>query len=1027
MEQFTKHYAQLNPLQRKAVDHIEQGPLLLIAGPGTGKTQVLSLRIANILRQTDARPENILALTFTDAAAKTMRERLLTIIGKDAYYLNIATFHAFCRQVIADHGEYFPLQQDSEHISDIARYQLFEQLIDELEPEYLRPINDPYLYVNDISKAISDLKREGISVLQFEEILRFEAQALEEFKATSKSKTKIAAAEKQLAKQKNVLVLYQTYQERLRAGKHFDYDDMINFVVEGFTQHEDLLREYQENLHYFLVDEYQDTNSAQNKLVHLLAGYWEERGGGADLFAVGDPNQAVYRFQGASVENVLDFTRSYPDATVITLETGYRCPQNVYDLSTALIAHNQLTKHSGVDERIQLNIALKSPKGVGSALQLFAAPSSMIEAVTIAETIAKLKQDGVSLREIAVLYRNHADVAELEQALLKWAIPYQVRQRESILDDVLMKQLLLLLEVLAAVQNNHRIVDLYQLFSLAWLQLDQLVVLKLGRVSGKLRQPLYDVIAIGLEHINEQLGDQAISEADFMPVLEVYQRLQHFAIVEQQLSFHDFFTQVISEQGFGFLPYIQSLPNKFEHIERLNALFAEIKMMVAQDHRLHLLAFLRTIQTYQERGMKIAYEPLVLNAEAVTLSTVHSAKGMEWERVFVMRLVDKKWGNKAVKQKLKLPVGIIKNTDLANKERNEDDRRLLFVALTRAKEQLYLSYPVRLGEAGGTSEQFPSIFLTEMHEAEQEQGVTFLEVQTHQAIIDQTEQYAARLLKPTIAQPITTAEQRAYLETVVADFALSPTALDSYLRNPQDFLTNNLLRLPRAMEGYQAFGTAVHAALEQFYGLQRQQASLPSLTSLLTSFEVALQKQVLVENDYKQRLAKGQEFLTAFYAARLQEPVTIFDVERSFSNKRRIFLGDIQLTGKIDRIDLIDEAKGLLRVVDYKTGRPKSRNDIQGIGKTASSKLSERERALPESIRGSYKRQLVFYKLLLDLDTSLDSRLQVAEAVFEFVQPRESGAFAREAFSITDDEVNDLKALIQEVMTEIRALKFLEV
>ena len=176
-ERFRLAYQRLNPLQKKAVDHIDQGPLLVIAGPGTGKTQILALRIANILKKTDARPDTILALTFTDAAAKNMRERLLKIIGKDAYYLQIHTFHSFCSQVINEFSEYFPLQRDSQALSDLERYQIFENLIDRFKPQHLRPLNDHYHYVYDIIASISNLKREGVSVLEFEDILKIEERA----------------------------------------------------------------------------------------------------------------------------------------------------------------------------------------------------------------------------------------------------------------------------------------------------------------------------------------------------------------------------------------------------------------------------------------------------------------------------------------------------------------------------------------------------------------------------------------------------------------------------------------------------------------------------------------------------------------------------------------------------------------------------------------------------------------------------------------------------------------------------------
>jgi DNA helicase II / ATP-dependent DNA helicase PcrA len=1029
---FEQAYQILNPLQQAAVDHIEQGPLLLIAGPGTGKTQVLSLRIANILRKTDARPDTILALTFTEAAAKNMRERLLQIIGKDAYYVNISTFHAFCRQVIAEHGEYFPLQRDSEHLTDLERYQMFESLLDEFKPEHLRPLNDQYFYVNDIIKAISDLKREGVSLAQFEALVDAQEQEFEELQASIKSKSKLDRFKKQWLKNKNLLLLYQHYQQRLSEAQRFDYDDMINFVVQAFGEHELLLREYQENLHYFLVDEYQDTNSAQNKLVNLLAAYWEERDGMADLFAVGDPNQAIYRFQGASVENVLSFTRSYPTAKVITLDTAYRCPQNIYDLATELIAYNKLSNFSSTPDnslpRIELVTKLKSPKGVAAPLQLFKAPSQVIEAVAVAEQIQALKQEGVAYQEIAILYRNHSDATAIIEALEKWQIPFELSKGDDVLQNPYIDELLSLLRLLEQVRRGEETDLLYRVMSLAWTGLDKLTVMKLGRVAGKKRQDLFALLQQPLASINQDLVSQEISEADFAPVSAFIAKLQEFIVKDQQSTFPHFFEVIISTTGFGFLPFLQTLPDSCEQLMSLNALFAQIKALAVQNHQLKLADLLTQLEIYRQHRIKIQSEHIVKDVARVQLSTVHSAKGMEWEHVFLIGLVDKKWGNQRDKNKLKLPEGIIKNTDLSEKERNEDERRLFYVALTRAKQQLYLSYPEQIIDNGQSSDKFPSIFLTEIQEIEDKTGQQFIETDAKSKLLADAEVHVARLLAAPPPTP-PSADKRAFIATLVKDFQLSVTALNSYLRSPQEFLDGNLLRIPRAKQTFMSFGTAAHAALEQFFKLAKQSQQPPTVDFLLQAFEMALRREVLTEGDFEDRLRYGREVLSSYYQARLSEALPpVFDIERSFGAGRPAYLGDIPLSGKIDRIDLIDRERGLLRVYDYKTGKPKTRGGIEAGSKTYWQGFSERELALPESIKGPYKRQLIFYKLLLGLDRSLNPNWQVTEAVFEFIEPKEKGSSEHitHAYSITDEEVQELKQLIRQVMTEIRSLSFLD-
>jgi hypothetical protein len=225
-----------------------------------------------------------------------------------------------------------------------------------------------------------------------------------------------------------------------------------------------------------------------------------------------------------------------------------------------------------------------------------------------------------------------------------------------------------------------------------------------------------------------------------------------------------------------------------------------------------------------------------------------------------------------------------------------------------------------------------------------------------------------------------------------------------------------------------SFGTAVHAALERFYKLEKQSNQVPKLEFLLNEFKLALQKEILSESDYGDRLKYGTEVLTSYYHDCLLNKVNVFDIERSFGGSRKIIFGDIQLSGKIDRIDLIDADKGLLRVYDYKTGKPKTRGGIEATSKTYQKDFSERELNLPETIRGPYKRQLIFYKILLDLDRTINPNWKVSEAVFEFIEPKEKGSkqHVSHAYSITDEEVSDLKQLIKEVMQEIRSLSFLD-
>ncbi|MBD3279234.1 MAG: AAA family ATPase [Candidatus Pacebacteria bacterium] len=1003
---FNRAYQRLNSSQKKAVDAIE-GPVMVMAGPGTGKTQVLATRIAHILHQTDTDPQAILALTFTDSAAANMRERLVKLIGKTGYYVHIHTFHSFCKEIIQTHPEYFPIKQGSQPLTDLERYELLQKLIDQTDLELLRPLNAPYLYLKTVIRAISDLKREGINLKEFQEILEQEAVALAQAKKAKKPNGKPELTltaqrrwQRQLDKNQELFLLYQAYEQQLRQVGRYDFDDMIALVVEAFTEHQLLLREYQENLHYFLVDEYQDTNSAQNQVVIKLADYWGQQ---ANIFVVGDPNQAIYRFQGASLENILEFQEHYPQALVVQLDQGYRCPQALYDSAQQVIKNNQLVVEP---EPIQ-GYQSKLP-----AIRVLEAPAQTLELVWLAQEISKLLKQGVKPNQIAVLYRHNADEAELAEVLAKWELDYEITGGANILEQEYLQQLFKFFQVLVDLRSSSETEEFFQLMLYPWVDLDELLVMQLARVAGKSRQGLVETIQAGFEPFSKKVVGKKVTALEFNQLEQFLNQLLTWSSLDAKLTFPAWFEQVIKESG--YLDWILSQDNKPELLNQLNSLFGQIKALVWQQHDLKLAGFLQAIQTMQAYGLKLNVDDLNLKDQAVNLATVHKAKGLEWDYVFLLHVVDGKWGNNRHRELIKLPAAILKNTDLSKKERNEDDRRLFYVALTRAAKQVTITYPRSFVQEGRSKETTASLFLEELPE--------FTKL-TAQSTLEQASDHLAKLLAPAPARPLKTAEQE-FFQALVKDFRLSVTALNTYLRDPQEFVDNFLLRVPRAKPIPMAFGSAVHAALEQKYKFLLEQGHRPPLKKFLQSFAQALKQEVLTPEDYRQRLAHGQEILKQYYQHYQDEQVTPLFVERFFGTGwSKTVLDDIVLTGRIDRIDWLDKNEKTVCVIDYKTGRPKSKNEIEG--KTVSANLSEREQSLPVSIRGPYKRQLLFYKLLTELDRSFIPT--ATKARFDFIEPvKRSNKFVRREFILDGGEVAELKKLIKEVMQEIRGLSFLE-
>ena len=318
---FKKAYGALNTAQKEAVDTIE-GPVLVIAGPGTGKTQILTLRIANILLSTDTAPENILALTFTESGARAMRERLRSFVGAVAYRVPIYTFHGFAGDLIRQYPDSYSNIIGGRPASELEKVELIETILDDSEFKLLRPLGNPAYYVRAILHTIATLKQEylepdklGAIINEQEAVLASMPKLHEKGAHKGKVKGDYQKLEKTIAKNHELLAVYRRYQSLLREQNLYDFDDMMLESVHALNSNEDMLRDLQENYQYLLADEHQDVNASQNRILELLAAYHER----PNIFVVGDEKQAIYRFQGASLENFLYFEDKFPNTTTIAL------------------------------------------------------------------------------------------------------------------------------------------------------------------------------------------------------------------------------------------------------------------------------------------------------------------------------------------------------------------------------------------------------------------------------------------------------------------------------------------------------------------------------------------------------------------------------------------------------------------------------------------------------------------------------------------------------------------------------------
>ena len=460
-EAFEQEIEKLNPAQREAVDHIE-GPVLVVAGPGTGKTHLLAARIGQILKTTDAQAYNILCLTYTDAGTVAMRQRLLEFIGPIAYRVNIYTFHAFCNEIIQRYPDYFG-NRDLEPISELETVDLLMKMIDGLETSnpIKRKKGKLYYEIPKLKDLFRKMKEESWTPDLIEKCIDEYLADLplrDEFiykRANSKQGIKVgdvkqAAVDKKAEQMKVVRAaakLFPKFLSMMEEASRYDYNDMILWVLKAFKDDGDFLRTQQEKYHYFLVDEFQDTNGAQNDLLNYLIDFWDS----PNVFAVGDDDQSIYEFQGARMKNIMDFYHRYEnDMKVIVMEDNYRSSQHILDSSKTLIDNNKERLINSI-ENLSKTLIAKNEAIASSDLKprILCYYNVKHEEAGIVDKLEKLKKEGVPLNEIAVIYRNHRQAEEIINLVEKKGIAYNVVKRIDILELPMIRNLLNLLTYLS--------------------------------------------------------------------------------------------------------------------------------------------------------------------------------------------------------------------------------------------------------------------------------------------------------------------------------------------------------------------------------------------------------------------------------------------------------------------------------------------------------------------------------------------------------------------------------------------------
>ena len=1010
IEEYQKVYRQLNPEQKAAVDTIE-GPVMVIAGPGTGKTQILSARIGKILLDTDAGPDNILCLTYTDAGAVAMRRRLLGFIGPDAYKVHIFTFHAFCNEVIQNNLSLFD-KQSMDPVSDLERIEILKRLIDQLPKgnPLKRYRGDVYYEMSNLQGLFSTMKREGWTPAFLEEriaqhLLNIETD--EEFLYKNSRAGKWTKGDKKPAyhtelermdKLRAAVGEFDRYQEAMRRANRYDFDDMINWVNRAFRENPTLLADYQERFQYILVDEFQDTSNNQNNLIELLISYWED----PNVFVVGDDDQSIFRFQGANLENMEEFAarrmRDNLSELVVVLTRNYRSTQPILDAAEALIERNQerlVRKMDGLSKKLQS--ANRDRQEVTPAPRLREYLSMRHEMAGISEEIGALIAGGASPREIAVIYRENRYGEELARILQLRQIPFYSKRKLNLLQIPFARNVITLLRYLDAETQLPFSGDAW-LFEILHFPFYAIDAMDIARMSVAVTERKYKETYSLRQHLYEKA--RSVPADLFAPAVnpdiqKVSGFLERWLKDLHSLTLQQLFERIIREGG--ILSYIIASPEKIWLMRVLTALFDFIKEENQRNPDLSLGSLVEVFDLMASNGLPISITQLEGNDQGVNLLTAHGSKGLEFKWVFLAGCNKESWEGKRMPHRgYTLPNTVFKTAEKGSDQ--EELRRLFYVALTRAEVFLHLSWS-RFRADGKELEK--TVFIEEIRQSDP-LPIEHRDV-SEEALMDLEALRFQEGLAPEIA-----AVEEAFLQPLLDRFVMNVTALNNYLYCPLQFYYQSLIRIPSGKSEAAEFGVAAHFALRRLF--EKMQASpdkrtFPTRDVFLRDFDwwLVRHRESFTREGFARRTEYGHEVLGNFYDTYVQTWPTVTLVELNV----RAVMDDIPLKGQLDKLEFTGRE---VNVVDYKTGDPDK----------AAPKLRPPGEKIPDG--GDYWRQAVFYKILLDNYPS--KNWEVVSTEFEFVEPDGKKQYVRRKVPITPADIATVSAQVRRVWERVQARDF---
>ncbi len=977
------------------------GTVMVLAGPGTGKTFTIIQRIKYML-ELGIVPSSILCLTYSEAAANEMKSRLVKEIGTVASSVSVNTYHAFCNEVIRQYPSEFELLDGVGLVDEITKQSIMKEVLLELKPQfYQTKWGDSLYFIPELLKSVDEIKSNQVTKEEYFNTLNthvawqgkmdeLQAEYCEREQKGKLVKTFLTSFEnhkKKMGKAKETWAIYEKYDLKLKQKNFIDFNDMINMVLDVFDTNIEFLEKVSAQFKYFLVDEYQDTNYSQNKIVFKLS----EGAKSKNIFVVGDDDQIIYEFQGAKTDTIEKFLKLYPETKVICLNENNRSTQNILDFSYSIIsqdksrleyntefAEKQISKVltamnkaiSDKNEKIQIH-------GFADIKQENNFIIDRIESIIKSDKLPLNKEGEKDLSKIAILTRENSELSSFASLLEAKNIQFQLKEAKSIFD---IKASLVIYFYLKALINNEYYAD--KLFGLllsepfSFDNEDYSYLLSQNRINHK---DLISNIEDGIKENHTWANPTKVKS--FINTFEKLLKLR------SSLNIKDLIVEVINSTGILDF-YVNNEVNKSDNIYAIKKIIDEAQSFMFLNKGAWLKDFLDHLDTAFESNIPIVIDKEDYTQNAVQLVTLHGAKGREFDFVFMPNLISRKWEAKRVNNSMSLPID--KNDKKVDEEqaRFSEQLRLLFVGVTRAKYSLTLSYSNSID----ARPQELTSYLTEPVKNE-----NLVETFNHTLEKDEYLNEVALMLKtkPFDYSTAFTDELKARIEK----FTISPSTLNSYLACPRAFLYSNVLAIPildkdRANARY---GSAIHKTLQWVVNYAKTNDRYPDKSLLIANFDKNLSNEEFQDQDKRDEYrTRGLKCIEKYYKQMLETPYNrIYATEYSFNF---VPFENNFLKGFIDRIEKNDD--GTVELYDYKTGGAKSKSQI------ADGKDYE-----------NYLNQLRFYKYAYEIQ---NPNTLVVRAGLIFVEEPDSNFYV----NLTEEDNLNIKEKIKFAYKNISELNF---